>query len=116
MAHYLWVRSTGEQSDLTTDEHVRVGDVVPGAPPEVVLSVEEGVLYTRSTERLLVELELLASRSPTHDTIELIESAEGHEYTVGDVIRFRSERWLVDHVTTPVDRDNSLRLVCSRVS
>ena len=105
----------GEESDLTTDEHLRVGDVVPGAPPEVVLSVENGMLHTRPAERPLVELELLAARSPTHDTIELIEPPEGHEYAVGDAITFRFDPWLVKRVTTPMDGDNALRLVCSRV-
>ena len=115
MPHCLWTHSDGTQSDLTTDSHLRVGDVVSGAPPEVVLSVNDGQLRTRPTERLLVELELHASRSPTHDTIELIEPDEGHEYAIGEEISFRFERWLVKHVTTPADGNNALRLVCSRV-
>lgn len=116
MPHYLRTHSDGRQSDLTPDEHLRVGDVVPGAPPEVVLSAENGQLHTRPTERPLVEVELTPTRvDDQHTKIGLIEPEDDQEFSVGDQVTFHTERWRVEHVTTPLDGDNVLRLVCSRV-
>jgi hypothetical protein len=88
---YTWIRSTGEHSDLSTDEFLRIRDVLPGTPPEVTASVENGVLRTRLANRRLVELELRSAQGSNDDEIGLIEPDDGQELAVGDVLTYRYE-------------------------
>ena len=76
----MWVRSNGDDGDLMTPEPLRVGDVLIGASPEVVRSIDGRVVRTGPPVRPLVELELRTTRTDKHDIIGLM------------LIRFRQVR------------------------
>lgn len=118
--HYLVVKTTGETTDLSSEDPLWRGQVLyVGDPPQIIDRLEPESDRTirvvcREPTGPIYELMLLSGKPLEHDRLDYWEGDESRPPQQGDEIRWGHDTWRVESIS-PSDKEQIVgRLNCRR--